>query len=58
MEEHIFDVELVDWPIPWESKGQDCVSHHMLHHKVESLIIVDAEMLIEVAKNLDNLKSL
>jgi hypothetical protein len=30
----------------------------MLHHKVESLIIVDAEMLIEVAKNLDNLKSL
>jgi hypothetical protein len=51
VEECVLDVELVDLPIPWESKGQDGANRCGLHNRAESVIIIDAGAMCEPAKN-------
>jgi hypothetical protein len=51
MKEIVLDIDLVDRPIPGESKRQDGTDCRGLHNGDESLIIIDTGMLREPTKN-------
>jgi hypothetical protein len=55
MEEGIFHIELVNWPVAGDSNSEHRVNSGWFYNRVESLIVVDPEALTETPKDLANL---
>jgi hypothetical protein len=55
MEEGVFHIELVNWPVAGDNNSEHRVNGGRFHNRAESLIVVDPEALTETPEDLANL---